>query len=139
MSASLYNDKTIVPDETMLDQDLKEGKAHLDSIMDFIKSSYGDVQPEWKHYGKKSGWILKLFNKKRNVLFVVPCEGYFRVAFTFGDKAIDKVYTTELPEVIKTQLAAAKKYAEGRTIQIDVRTDEDCQNINELIRIKLNP
>ena len=139
MSASLYHDKTIVPTMAMLDQDLKAGKTHLDSIIDFIKSSYGDVQPEWKHYGKKSGWILKLFNKKRNVLFVVPCEGYFRVAFTLGDKATDKVYQTQLPEAIKTQLASAKKYAEGRTIQIEVRTDEDCQNIIKLIRLKLNP
>lgn len=31
-------------------------------IYDYIKNEYGDVNPEWKFYNKKSGWILKLFN-----------------------------------------------------------------------------
>jgi len=42
-----------------------------------------------------------MFTKKRNVLFVVPCDKYFRVAFTFGDKASDLIFSSELPDSIK--------------------------------------
>lgn len=78
-----------------------------------------------------------MFTGKRNVLFIVPCENYFRIAFTLGEKASDLVFTSSLPDSIKRDLFEAKKYAEGRTIQIEVKTEADLENILELIRIKL--
>lgn len=138
MSASLYDDKLIEPNDKMLTCDLGVAKGYLDKICEFIENEYGNLKPEWKFYNKKSGWILKLFNKKRNVLFVVPCDKYFRTAFTFGDKASDLVFNSELPAEIKKELLEVKKYAEGRTIQIDVQNDADCENILNLIKIKLS-
>jgi hypothetical protein len=78
-----------------------------------------------------------MFTKKRNVLFVVPCNKYFRVAFTFGDKATDMILNSGLPVQIKDDLLMAKKYAEGRTIQLEVKEESDLDNILEMIRIKL--
>lgn len=137
MSASIYNEKLVEPDDKMLTCDLAETKTYLDKIREFIKCEYGDFMPEWKFYNQKSGWILKMFTKKRNVLFVVPCDKYFRVALTFGDKASDLVFKSKLPDSIKRDLFEAKKYAEGRTIQIEVRTANDLDNILEMIKIKL--
>jgi hypothetical protein len=62
-----------------------------------------------------------MFNKKRNVLFVVPCSGYFKIAFTFGDKEVYEVIRNELPDFIKQELFAAKKYSEGWTIQLEIK------------------
>jgi hypothetical protein len=137
MSASIYTEKLVEPDDKMLTYDLAETKDYLDKIAKFIESEYGNFKPEWKFYNQKSGWILKMFTKKRNVLFVVPCEKYFRAAFTFGDKASDLIFSSKLPDTIKKDLFEAKKYAEGRTIQIEVKTTNDLDNILELIRTKL--
>lgn len=137
MSASIYTEKLVEPDDKMLTYDLAETKSHLDKIAGFIESEYGDFKPEWKFYNQKSGWILKMFSKKRNVLFIVPCDKYFRVAFTFGDKASDLIFNSKLPDSIKKDLFEAKKYAEGRTIQIEVKTENDLDNILKLIGIKL--
>lgn len=137
MSASIYSEKLVEPDDKMLTYDLAETKSNLDKIAEFIESEYGDYTPEWKFYNQKSGWILKMFSKKRNVLFIVPCYKYFRVAFTFGDKASDLIFNSKFPESIKKDLFEAKKYAEGRTIQIEVKTAIDLDNILEMIRIKL--
>lgn len=109
----------------------------MNKIREFIKIEYGHLKSEWKYYNKKSGWTLKLFNKKRNVLYVVPCNKYFRIAFIFGDRASDKIFNSDLPEVIKKDLSETKKYAEGRTIQIEVRNETDLNNILQLIQIKL--
>jgi hypothetical protein len=57
------------------------------------------------------GWILKMLNNKRNVLFIVPCKGNFRTAFTFGEKAVDEVIAIELPDFIKHELGAEKKHS----------------------------
>lgn len=78
-----------------------------------------------------------MFTKKRNVLFVVPCDKYIRAAFTLCEKASDLIYSSELPISIKNELFESKKYAEGRTIQVTVKTDDDFDSILKLIRIKL--
>lgn len=137
MSASIYTDKLVKPTDLMLANDLGKSKTYLDRICAFIETEYGDLNPEWKYYNKKSGWVLKLFNKKRNVLFVIPCEQYFRAAFTFGGKASLLVFESDVSEDIKKQLHEAKKYAEGRTIQIEVQHESDCEQILDLINIKL--
>lgn len=137
MSASIYTEKLVEPDDRMLTYDLAETKSYYDKIGEFIESEYGDFKPEWKFYNQKSGWILKMFTKKRNVLFVVPCDKYFRVVFTFGDKASNLVLISKLPDFIKKELIEANKYAEGRTIQIEVKTQSDSDNVLELIKIKL--
>lgn len=137
MSASIYTEKLVEPDDKMLAIDLAETKKTLDKITEFIESEYGDFKPEWKFYNKKSGWLLKMFTKKRNVLFVVPCDKYFRVVFTFGDKASDLIIKSDLPDSIKKELNEAKKYTEGRSIQIKVKSEHDLDNILKMIRIKL--
>ena len=138
MSASIYTEKLIEPNDRMLSHDLVDTKVFFDKIGSFIESEYGHFKPEWKFYNKKSGWILKMFTKKKNVLFVVPCDKYFRIVFTFGDKASNLIFNSDLPDSIKKDLFGAKKYAEGRTIQIEVRDGNDLDNILTMIKIKLS-
>ena len=139
MTASIYDDKLAKPDVKWLSNDLAETMIYFNEICNFIKKECGDLKPEWKFYNKKSGWILKLFNYKRNLLFIVPCDRYFRAVFTFGDKASGQVFKSEvLPETIKKDLIEANKYAEGRTIQIEVKNESDLKNIINLIQIKLS-
>jgi hypothetical protein len=130
-------DKAVHPDEKALSIDLGDSKAHLDRIASVIESEFGDFHKEWKFYNAKSGWILKMFSKKRNVLFVIPGEGVFRIAITFGQKAADEVMTAEFPDALKEELRKATKYAEGRTIQLEVRTKKQLEVVLKLIRIKL--
>jgi hypothetical protein len=72
MSESVFNEPLVVPDEKMLISEL--GPVY--SIYKTIKSEIGrfkdEIQPTWKFYGKKNGWLLKLMSGKKNVLFVVP-------------------------------------------------------------------
>jgi len=139
MSASVFDSKRVMPNDKMLTVELGKSKEFLDKTCLFIKEEYKDLRLEWKFYGQKSGWILKLFNNKRNVLFIVPCVEHFRTVFTFGDKAVDEVIANGLiSEFIKQQLITAPKYREGRTIQLEVKSKADYENIIELIKIKLN-
>jgi hypothetical protein len=137
MSASIYPEKLVKPDDKMLSYDLAETKTYFDKIASFIETEYGNFKPEWKFYNPKSGCILKIFTKKRNVLFVVPGIHFFRVAFTLGDKASFLLFESDLSESIKKELSEAQKYAEGRTIQLEVKTEKDLNNILEIIKIKL--
>ena len=137
MSASIYSDKLVVPDEKLLAKDLGDTKSYLDNIVSFIEQEYGDLKTEWKYYGTSSGWILKMFVKKRNVLFLIPCHGHFITVFTFGNKAVNLLLESDVSDDIKGDVMGSKKYAEGRSIRKEVIHDSDLENVIKMIRIKL--
>lgn len=137
MSSSDFNNKQVMPDEAALAAEIGETKEVLDRICQFIETVTGQLTHEWKHYGQKSGWTLKLLSKKRNLLFVGPESGYFIIAFVFGDRAVEAVVKSGLPETIKNELVNARKYAEGRGIRFEIRDDSQLDNVMQLIKIKL--
>ena len=137
MAASIFPDKQVVPTDDDLARELGGSKILFDRLADFIRQEFPPVTTEWKHYGQKSGWILKLFSGARNLFFVVPCSGYFKLAFTFGDRAVERILADQFPEPLKNELASARKYAEGRTIQLEIETTEDAEIARKLARIKV--
>lgn len=138
MTTTDFNDKRVVPDEAALASEIGQSKEYFDRICTFIEQETGQLTREWKHYGLKSGWTLKLLSKKRNLLFVGPERGYFVVAFVFGDRAVDAVVKSHLPESIKNELLNARKYAEGRGIRLEIRDGNELESVLQLIRIKLD-
>jgi hypothetical protein len=137
MATSVFDNKQIVPDDKMMEVELASTFRHYSEICRFITDTYGSLTPEWKYYNEKSGWTLKLFYKKRNILFIGPRHGFFIVAFVFGDKAVERVLDSHLPDHIKAELATARKYAEGRGLLIEVRSAEEAEQVVQLIQIKL--
>lgn len=76
-------------------------------------------------------------DKKRVIVYLLPREAYFKVAFVFGQKATDAILNSTISDEIKNELLSAKAYAEGRGIRIDVREPEVLKDILRLIEIKL--
>jgi hypothetical protein len=137
MSKSVFDNKLIVPNDEILKNELGSGRLFFDRITGHIESVYGKITPEWKFYGKSSGWILKLQTDRKNVMFVIPQKGSLIVAITLGEKAIIAALDSGLPNRIKEDFKAAKKYVEGRTIQIVVDTNEKCDSILSIIEFKM--
>jgi len=91
----------------------------------------------WKYYGTKSGWTLKTLYKKRNLFFFTPFQGYFRIAFVFGDRAVAQILISDLPKAMIEEVKNAKKYAEGRGLRVEVKTHRDVESVKKLIAIKV--
>ena len=138
MANSLFDDKSAKPDDKKLAKVLGETAIHWQAIKSHLKEHYGEIIEEWKFYNPKSGWILKVLRKKRNLFFFFPANDYFTIAFVFGDKAVAVVEKSDLPGDIKETLINARKYAEGRGLRIDVKTAADVENIKKLVDIKVN-
>lgn len=137
MAASIFPDKQMTPTDDDLAHELGGSKVLFDQLADFIRQEFPPMTTEWKHYGQKSGWLLKLFSGTRNLFFVVPCSGYFKLAFTFGDRAVERILAEQFPEPLKSELANARKYAEGRTILLEIKTGEELEIAKKLARIKV--
>ena len=99
----------------------------------------GPLTPEWKYYGAKYGWSLKLFEKKRNLCFIRPAAGSFNVAFVFGDRAFDKVLAGPSSDAIKDELRGSKKYPEGRMVRLTVTSQAELDQALLLLAVKRKP
>ncbi|MCK5573146.1 MAG: DUF3788 family protein [Bacteroidetes bacterium] len=71
------------------------------------------------------------------MLYLTPWEGYFFVGFVLGDKAVRAAHESTLPHSILTVIDAAKKYAEGRGVRLEVRNKKDFENVKKLCVIKM--
>ena len=138
MAASVFDDKATKPAAQKLARALGESNGLWKEIKKHLKAEYGELIEDWKFYGQKSGWILKTLRKKRNLLFFVPLEGSFKVSFVFGDKAVAAAEKSDPPRDLVKTLKNARKYAEGRGLQIEVEGPVDVENIKKLVAIKIN-
>ena len=135
--SSIFSEKLVKPDNKQLAYAIGKTQKILNKILEFLNTNYSEIRTEWKFYGQKYGWQMKIFYKKRNILFLIPYEGYFKIVMFFGDKAVAAIIESDVPESIVQELLNAKKYMEGRGIGIDVKEDKDFNIIKELIKIKL--
>lgn len=138
MSASIFTDKSKQPDKKMLLEALGSTYQIWEEINTHLKSVYGELNREWKFYGKNYGWQLKTLQKKRNLFFFIPHDNYFTLVFVFGDKAVSVIQQSNIPDDIKETLRKAKKYAEGRGLSLDITSPEKIEIIKKLIVIKIN-
>ena len=105
--------------------------------IDFTKQVYPEVVEEWNYSGDKFGWSFRLKDKKRVLVYLLPRDKFFKVAFVFGQKATDAIFESPISENIKSEIRSAKVYAEGRGIRVDVKNKSVIHDIEKLIEIKI--
>lgn len=113
MSANAFIDKLTKPDDQALVRALGKTYPLWAEIEEHVATVHGESTEEWKYYGPKSGWTLKTLRKKRNLFFFTPHQGYFRIAFVFGDRTVAEILKSDLPKAVIEEVKNAKKYAEG--------------------------
>ena len=137
MDINIFMDASKKPD----DKDLQASYGNLFSLWqelrNYVFEKYPSAFEEWHYPGAKYGWSYRMKDKKRAILYLLPRDKYFKVAMVFGQKATDAVYSSNVSEEIKSELKAAKIYAEGRGIRIDIKNSSQIDDIKTLIDIKL--
>jgi hypothetical protein len=137
VATSILDDKSKIPDDSQVKDVLGKTFPYWTAIKKYFEDKRIDIQEEWKFYSQKSGWSARLIHKKRTILYLVPCEGYFMAAFVLGDKAVAAAEQSTLSESILDMLRSARKYVEGRGIRFEVRRQEDVESAKKLIDIKM--
>jgi hypothetical protein len=137
MKTNVFLDKLEKPSEKKLSDALGTSYKYWEEFKKYLEEKYGEYDLEWKYYGQKIGWTLKVLRKKRNLFFFTPCDNLFRISFVFGDKAVSMVEQSNLPKTLIRELVNAKKYVEGRGIKIEIKSRKDIENIEKLVSIKI--
>ncbi len=133
----VFVDKARRPDPKELARVLGKSAKSWDEIKKHISDCHGAISEEWKFYSAKSGWQMKALLKKRNLFFLTPLAGLFRLIFIFGDRAVAAVEQSDLPKELKKELRLAVPFSEGRGLRVEVRTARDVEIVKKLIDIKV--
>ncbi len=137
MDTSIFMDKKVTPEEDELIRSLGNTYDLWHEIVDYVHLQYPKAMDGWNFSGDKYGWSFRIKDSKRAIVYLLPREGYFKAAFVFGQKATDAIMNSGISEPIKTELQAARVYAEGRGIRLEIRNEDIITDIKGLIDMKL--
>jgi hypothetical protein len=125
------------PTNADLTKALGPTKSLWDQLLAALADQFELVDQEWNSYSPKYGWSLRLKRKKRNILYFVPYQGCFQIAFILGDKAIKATREIKLPKPVVKIIDEAKRWPEGTAFRLDVKKPKDIEIIAKLTAIKL--
>jgi hypothetical protein len=137
MDRSIFMDKSRMPDERMLAVSLGDSHRLWTSVFEYVRLKVPGITGEWNYPGDKYGWSLRLKDKNRVILYMLPRDRFFKIAFVFGQKAYESVMDSNIPDAIKDELSGARVYAEGRGIRLEVKDPGILPDIRQLIDFKL--
>jgi hypothetical protein len=128
--------KAKAPTGAEVDAALGATVALWKQLVDWM-AEQGAGESEWNSSGAKYGWALRLKVKKRNIVYLAPCEGCFRVAFVLGEKAVAAARKSDLAKSTLKIIDEAPRYAEGTGVRLMVKAAKDLAAIKKLALIKM--
>ncbi|MGA2062674.1 MAG: DUF3788 domain-containing protein [Thermoguttaceae bacterium] len=138
MLSNAFIDKTKKPTDDELTAALGPAKAIWDQLLAELADEYNIVDQEWNSYSHKAGWSLRLKHRKRNLVYIIPCQGCFFVSFALGDKAVQAARQSELPKRVIKIINESKRYAEGTGVRFEVKGPKDIDIVKKLTAIKMD-
>jgi len=137
MTPNAFIGKTEAPTDEELTTELGDSRRLWDDAIARLAAEYKIVDQEWNSYSKKAGWSLRLKVKKRNIVYLTPCHGSFRISFILGDRAMAAARSSRLSRAILKLLDDGQRYPEGTGIRFDVAGAKDVDAVVKLAGIKL--
>lgn len=137
MLPNAFIGKSHPPADAELAEALGPAKTLWDRLLANLADELQLTVQEWNSYSPKAGWSLRLKHKDRNIVYLGPCKGAFRVAFVLGDKAVAAARQSDLPPGMIKTISEAKRYPEGTAVRIEIMKAKDIATVTKLAGIKL--
>jgi hypothetical protein len=137
MALSVFDDKASPPTDRALGRMLGRTNGLWTRLRSDLQDAHGPLDEEWSFAGKNYGWSFRLKQRKRSVVYMTPCRGYFLASFALGEKACRAAHEAGVPSSILAIVDSAPKYAEGRGVRIPVRNQSDVTGVEQLAAVKM--
>ena len=135
---NVFVGKKTAPSEKEVAAAIGATKPLWDQLITSLQSDEFKVHDrEWNCAAPKYGWSLRLKRAGRNIIYLAPISGAFRVAYVLGKKAVAAALASDLPDATKQMIKHAPVYPEGTGVRFEVRSQEDIAIVLKLARFKL--
>ncbi len=114
-----------------------ESQTFWDRLMKFLRAEYAPLSEKWHFSEHNFGWSLRLMQRQRTVLYLVPQPGHFLVAFTLGEDVIRMARQAGLATRDVELIRKAPKFASGKGVRLEVREGKDLGSIKRLAAAKM--
>ncbi len=131
MNATYFDQKEVIPGESKLKKALGELYSAYKEVVELTDA----YDHEWKYYGKKYGWQLKVTHKGKALLYLTPLEKSFGIGFGVRENERDRLLNSSLPPKTKEELATAKKYPEGYPLRLEIKSKTDMRTVRTVIEV----
>ncbi len=121
------------PDLTPL---LGKARPAWNALQKFLDAQPGTIS-EWKFYGEKYGWQLKVTAKRRALVYLIPRKDRFTAALALRDKAIVALRESGYPAARLREIEDARASSEGKPARVEVSALSDVALVKQLVSIKL--
>lgn len=129
--------KTIEPSASEVESALGPAAPAWRELLNWLREEQKLSDQEWTSYSPKYGWTLRVKRKQRNIVYMAPGSGCFRVSFILGDRAVAAAHASKLPKAVLKALDESPKYPEGTGLRLVVSKAGELGAIRELTRVKL--
>lgn len=137
MEERVLTDKNQFPTEEIVFSHIGDVKVFWESLFGNIHSNHPEFTEQWRYYNDGKSWLLKVTKKKKTIFWLSVLKGTFRIAFYFGDKAEPVIMASNISKELKTQFKDGKRYGKIRGISLTINSNDDVENVLELIETKL--
>ncbi len=124
-----FDRKEAVPDDLRLKRAFGAIHPAYKEILKLIEA----YSREWKFYGPKIGWQLKVTQKGKALFYLTPQDGSFRLGFAVRDKEKEVLLNSKLSAKAKEELAGAKRYLEGYPLRLKVKKESDMREVRLVV------
>jgi hypothetical protein len=128
-----------IPPTTELAEALGDAHAVWKGLIAQLAQDFSGLREEWKPSKRPFGKVCLLKQKDRTLLYLLPDRSIFEVSIVLGERAVAIALAGDLPKEIKTMIAGARQYAEGRGIRFPVGSAMQIADIRKLVAIKTTP
>jgi hypothetical protein len=138
VSIGVFTDKTQTPGLDEVWPIIGARRMAWEALAGYMARTFGG-QADWKFYGKNYGWALSFRKGSRALLALYPGQAGFTAQLIVGPGQLEKALSLPLGEHVRRILEEAHPYPEGRWLFIPVETDQDVQDIQQLLATKSRP
>ena len=138
LALSPFDNKAHEPGPSELRKVLGPSAQLWNQLISTIAKTHTPIKEVWNYGGPKYGWALRLKQKDRVVLYLIPQTKHFLVGVVLGEKAVKAVRECGVPASIMELIDNARVYAEGRGIRIPITTKQDIEAVQKLASAKMS-
>jgi hypothetical protein len=130
MTINILLDKAQKPDAGLVKGFLSTTGAFFEELCALTAS----CEQEWRHYGKKYGWKLKIHADDKTLLELTVAEGWFLVAMAIRGKELQDLKTDPAAAALADIADAGSSFPEGYGIKVEVRDQASFDRAKVLVR-----